>query len=203
MSKAAKTLISLKAEGMRMCRLMLDADDFTIDIEEERENLIRIQTTERKKNRIRNLPPVGVLFELFYADEYRNEKVEATHSLRGSVKDLSGSLIPVDDAKEMLEFTRRSDFNRRSYDTERQIEAFENMDAIGPIVDRNLSPRQKQILMDRDYHNVPREDVAKDLGTNPDSISQQNRKAQRKLRENEQLRSVFVQLKGTHEEEQR
>ena len=89
MSKAAKTLISLKAEGIRQCKLMMEADDFTIDIEGERENLIRIQTTERKRNRIRNLTPVGVLFELFYAEEYRNEKVAAEHSVRGSVKDLS------------------------------------------------------------------------------------------------------------------
>ena len=203
MSKAARTLISLKAEGLRLCRLMMQADDFTIDIEGERENLIRIQTTERKRNRIRNLTPVGVLFELFYAEEYRNEKVAAEHSVRGSVKDLSGSLIPVDDAKEMLEFTRRSDFNRRAYDTEAQIEAFETMDAIKPIITENLSPRQRQILLDRDYHGIPREDVASDLGTNPDSISQQNRKAQRKLRNNAELRSVFDGLKGTHTEETR
>lgn len=187
--------------GRKVCEQIISAPGCSIDIESVREDLLSKQTTELKKQRIREMNPSEVLFELLYRDEIRSEVNENHNRIKNGAKKSNGEVVPLEDAMDIPEITEKYDFNKRAYDSQREISDFEDMSEIEEEITKNTTPYQKKILYSRIKDGIPREQLAKDLGTNSDNISKQQSKILKKLKKNENLRSVFARLKHCSIEE--
>ena len=189
---------SISREGEEICKAILADESCWIYIDEQKEQHIAAQKTERARAKIEKMDRYEFLVEFLIKPEYRNEKNEAAHAIKDPyITDSYGWEVPIEEAIDRKEFTQHFPCNSRGYDTERQIEEFEGLDEVDEELRKNTTPRQREIIYAGVVEGATNEMIAKDLGTNKASISVQKNKTLRRLRKNEKLRFFFDSLKGT------
>ena len=188
---------SISTEGREMCKAIMSDPGCWIYIDEQKEQHIAAQKTDKAKAKIEKMDRYEFLIEFLIKPEYRNERTSALHCIKTPyVKDSTGWEVPVDEAVNRKEFTEQFPCNSRGYDSERKIEEFEGLDEVEKEILENTTPRQRHILYSSLVDVATNEMIAEDLGTNAASIAQQKSKLLRKLRKNEKLRLYFESLKG-------
>ncbi len=188
---------SISTEGKEMCKAIMSDPNCWIFIDEQKEQHIAAQKTEKAKAKIEKMDRYEFLIEFLVKPEYRNEKTTSLHSIKEPfIKDSTGWEVPVEEAVNRKEFTERFPCNSRGYDSGRMVEEFEGLEEIQKEIEENTTPRQRKILYSSLVDGATNEMIAKELGTNAASIAQQKSKLLRKLRKNKTLRLYFQALKG-------
>ena len=195
MSKAQ--INSISTEGQKLCDAIMSDPDCWIYIDEQKEQHIAAQKTDKAKAKIEKMDRYEFLVEFLIKPEYRNEKTTALHAMKDTcLRDSNGWEVHIEDAVDRTEFTEQFPCNSRGYDFERVIENFEGLDEVEKEIRENTTPRQRHILYSCLVDGATNDMIAKDLRTNAASIAQQKSKILRKLRKNEKLRLYFASLKG-------
>lgn len=188
---------SISTEGKEMCKAIMSDPNCWIFIDEQKEQHIAAQKTEKAKAKIEKMDRYEFLIEFLVKPEYRNEKTTSLHSIKEPfIKDSTGWEVPVEEVVNRKEFTERFPCNSRGYDSGRMVEEFEGLEEIQKEIEENTTPRQRKILYSSLVDGATNEMIAKELGTNAASIAQQKSKLLRKLRKNKALRLYFQALKG-------
>ena len=195
MSKAQ--INSISTEGQKLCNAILSDPGCWIYIDEQKEQHIAAQKTEKAKAKIKKMDRYEFLIEFLIKPEYRNEKTNALHCQKNPfVTDSDGWEVPIEDAIDRKDLTEQTSCSSRGYDTERVIEEFEGLDEIEKEIRENTTPRQRHILYASLVDGATNEMIAEELGTNAGAIAVQKSKLIKKLRTNEKLRLYFASLKG-------